>query len=690
MKAYSGSTSEGFAPASMPGTTPANAAVAPAPEDPSATFNDFLQQQAGNNPAAPTPWTDPATEAEPMTSSAWIDADLANGLEPQTLTPTPAASFFGTSAASLNWAKLSGTPTPTWSAPATGATATPLTTGMVKINTTAGDNMPSSEDGITQLPTLTKPATPIFSTPSQDDEKNADSGSSASSFSRNGLADSTSNPAVLFFMTARSATSPTPPPPITSSSADAKTPANSFSRKDPADSSSNPAPLFFMTAPAATSPIPPPPITKSNTGNATTSAAPSAEATSTTGDTLPTRGALPLRPASGGSTVSPFSGFSSPLFNATKQSVAAAPDPDAAADPKAPTPATISTTSDPSVVLPDSPLAMLLAQATGIAADAHPQPATGTARPAPSASSSVSSLVSSGAAAALLTPVVQGSRKTGNAAPATEKKYPVSASGRSFLQAAGEASPTTDATSLLLASASAASFQASSGQSVTASKSAPDKSGTGLVSSASPAAGTTNDKKSVDMNASLEMPGLIANSGINPLVAKTSADVHILLGTNNDFHEAIDQVLHVAELSNLSATSNPLRVAIEIQTPPGAIVSVYVSRQADSSYRAQLSTNDAQALSWVQDQIGSLKSSTSTGTDIRWAPAQLETGTTAANTASSSNGGNLDWNRDGNQGGDQSPDERPARSRPTFAPDEDEAEFGIPFLEAMGAIGSVA
>ena len=130
------------------------------------------------------------------------------------------------------------------------------------------------------------------------------------------------------------------------------------------------------------------------------------------------------------------------------------------------------------------------------------------------------------------------------------------------------------------------------------------------------------------MNATLEMPNL-AHEPVapNPLGAKAPADVHILLGTNHDFSEAVDHVMHVAELSNLSLTSNPLRVAIEIQTPPGAIVNVYVSRQADSSYRAQLSTNDVQALGWVQDQIGSLKGSTNTGTDIRWAPAQLETGT---------------------------------------------------------------
>jgi hypothetical protein len=335
---------------------------------------------------------------------------------------------------------------------------------------------------------------------------------------------------------------------------------------------------------------------------------------------------------------------------------------------------------------------MLLAQAASFASSVAQQPNIGTTRPAAPVASSVPSARTSSVAAAAsvsLVPIFQGLGTTVTAPAPLEKKSAGSNSERSFIQSPSIASPLTDATSLLLASASAVSSQPAFSQLVTTHESAPDKRGISVLSGASAAAGTTNDKKSIDMNATLEMPSMIANSGTNPLVAKTSADVHILLGTNNDFHEAIDHVLHVAELSNLSATSNPLRVAIEIQTPPGAIVSVYVSRQADSSYRAQLSTDDVQALSWVQDQIGSLKSATNTGTDIRWAPAQLETGTTTADTASSSNGGNLDWNRGGNQDSNQSPDERPARHRPTFAHD-DEDDLGMPFLQTLGAMGSAA
>jgi hypothetical protein len=92
----------------------------------------------------------------------------------------------------------------------------------------------------------------------------------------------------------------------------------------------------------------------------------------------------------------------------------------------------------------------------------------------------------------------------------------------------------------------------------------------------------------------------------------------------------------------------------------------------------------------VQDQIGSLKSSTSTGTDIRWAPAQLENGPAATANTSSSNGGNLDWNRGGNQNDYPPQDERNSRQRSSSLTDEDDTELGLPFFETLGAIGSAA
>jgi hypothetical protein len=261
---------------------------------------------------------------------------------------------------------------------------------------------------------------------------------------------------------------------------------------------------------------------------------------------------------------------------------------------------------------------------------------------------------------------------------------------RSFTPQATPGTATTDATSTQLASAFAAASQGAGAQTVTFGNSPSAKSTLTLFPGGVGAAGTVNGKKEDDMNATLAMPDLATTTGASPSPAQTSADVHVLLGTNTDFHEAVEHIMHIAELSNLSTTSNPLRVAIEIQTPPGAIVNVYVSRQADSSYRAQLSTNDPQALGWVQDQIGALKGATTTGTDIRWAPAQLDSGTTSIANSSSSNGGNLDWNRGGNQSGNQPSDERPSRNRSSSATDEDEADLDIPFLETLGAMGGAA
>jgi hypothetical protein len=148
-------------------------------------------------------------------------------------------------------------------------------------------------------------------------------------------------------------------------------------------------------------------------------------------------------------------------------------------------------------------------------------------------------------------------------------------------------------------------------------------------------------------------------------------------------------VVHVADLSNLSRVTPPLRVAIEIQTPPGAIVNVYVSRHADS-YRAQLSTDDPVALGWVQSQISSLKQSSDSGVAVKWLPAQLETSSAAASTSTGSDR-NLDWNRGQNQQGYQQ-DERqqPARQTRDAYADDDSSEASVPFLETLGVFGRAA
>jgi hypothetical protein len=232
--------------------------------------------------------------------------------------------------------------------------------------------------------------------------------------------------------------------------------------------------------------------------------------------------------------------------------------------------------------------------------------------------------------------------------------------------------------------------QDSGNKSVTSPEFSSIKSLGGASTGALASAGMANGKKEADMNATLEMPNLVASTGVNPLVTRTPADVHILLGTNKDFQEALEQVVHVADLSNLSRVTPPLRVAIEIQTPPGAIVNVFVSRQADS-YRAQLSTNDPVALAWVQSQIPSLKQSTDSGVSVRWLPAQMETSSASASTSTGSDR-NLDWNRGGqNQQDDQQADERQQsarQKRDAYADDSSEAD--VPFLETLGVFGRTA
>ena len=146
--------------------------------------------------------------------------------------------------------------------------------------------------------------------------------------------------------------------------------------------------------------------------------------------------------------------------------------------------------------------------------------------------------------------------------------------------------------------------------------------------------------------------------------------MNILLSSNNDFDDALKQVMHVAQLTQTGESRVPMRVAIEIQTPPGAIVNVYVSRQNDQ-WRAQLSTNDPQALTWVQDKMSSLRSS-NFGMEVRWLPPQMESST-------GGNGSDLAWNRGGQgQSNYQQPDERPQSKRQKATAIE-------PELEAIGA-----
>ena len=158
------------------------------------------------------------------------------------------------------------------------------------------------------------------------------------------------------------------------------------------------------------------------------------------------------------------------------------------------------------------------------------------------------------------------------------------------------------------------------------------------------------------MNTDLNLPEMIASAN-TATASSTSPEVNILLSSNNDFEDALKQVVHIAQLNEATGTITPTRVAIELQTPPGAIVNVYVSKHEDS-YRAQLSTTDPAALSWVQDKIATLRQSNDLGVEVKWLPAQVESNSSLSATTTSSDGSNLNWNRDGQQQNNPSSDDQ--------------------------------
>ena len=192
------------------------------------------------------------------------------------------------------------------------------------------------------------------------------------------------------------------------------------------------------------------------------------------------------------------------------------------------------------------------------------------------------------------------------------------------------------------------------------------------------------------MNATLDLPdidlGLTSNSAA---AASPDLDIHVVLGTNHDFQEALQQVMHVAEHSGLSPLTPPLRIAIEIQTPPGAVVNVYISRQHDQ-YRAQLSASDPQALSWVQDQIGVLRETTDTDVAVRWLPAQLEPASTSALDQKCS----FTWGDQSQQGRNQNSqladDRQQSRQRKPGWSGRVAAAVGDDFSSTLGALGRAA
>ena len=720
MKAYSGTTSEGFLPAALPAAGTVAAAVAPAPEDPSATFADALDQQT---PKGFTGWPPAAASEEPVPVSAPVAPDVP--ASPATAVLSPAVTFSVT--APLAWVapvaaaavSADASSFPTASGTATSSANVPFLAG-------ATGGVPAFAPDEEPAPHLAWPGNPVPTAPASsatisDDANTSEAGSTQTA--RLG-----SIP--LFNALARPA-SPAPPS-ISTTSAPAparEEDALSLPSTLPAASTGDATPAR-TTAPAA-APRRAPTAYVSSASFAVRAASAFAQTSSSTAATVtarptvsasssfPTKPATPETATDSGAGATPslplnFAavGWADPSFTparGTPVPVSATPPnpPLAGADftgasivaslfGRAPT-APVSVTNAPSAASPaavvpapmtGSPLATIMAHAAILAAsakggatDSAPSPAAAT--PALAASTTLASAASATPVNAFTAPSI----KPTAGSPAVEKKSAASLSERSFLQESNPVAPPADMVASLLQAAVTGAANVSGNQTVTTSSSAPSSLSDRLATAPISTAGMANGKKVDDMNATPEMTSLVVSSGTHPLVTSTPADVHIALASNHDFSDALHQVMHVAELGNMSRTTPPLRVAIEIQTPPGAIVNVYVSRQADSSYRAQLSTSDPRALSWVQDQIGSLKDTTGSGSAIRWSPAQLETATSSLGTSSGSTGGDRQdaWDRGGQGQSGYQQDERPARRRPAYEAEEPEAAF-----ETFSAVGGVA
>jgi hypothetical protein len=226
------------------------------------------------------------------------------------------------------------------------------------------------------------------------------------------------------------------------------------------------------------------------------------------------------------------------------------------------------------------------------------------------------------------------SKSPGNT-PAKEKKSAAIFAEGSFIQLPGATPSTASAIGMGLVDPVSAGAYSPAGQQPTPVEYSWNFSPRGSIGDALSLAGMANGEKESMTNGLFNLGEIFAGQGItvpagaNAMPADSFGGTNIATNGNHEFAAALKQVMDVARMTAETPGRLPLRVAIEIQTPPGAIVNVFVSRQNDQ-WRAQLSTNDPQALAWVQDQVAALRQSSDAGTDVRWLPPQME-GNTAFN-----------------------------------------------------------
>jgi hypothetical protein len=313
-------------------------------------------------------------------------------------------------------------------------------------------------------------------------------------------------------------------------------------------------------------------------------------------------------------------------------------------------------------------LSTVIAQAAILASNTQTTPAAQVTTPATQATTynaAIPSLVSNGTAKTGKDIPLSTSGTAVGTATTKEKKSTTSTTEGSFIQSGTTSTESDENSSSLGITALTSNANASGNKQVTAISGTKNSSSNTSPSNAAGTAGTANVESEKDMSATTNAAQIAALSGIGgnaTTTSQTPADVNIVLSSNNDFDDALKHVMQIASINQTSESQIPLRVAIEIQTPPGAIVNVYVSKQ-DDGYRAQLSTNDPAALSWVQEKMSSLRESdTGLGVSVKWLPPQMEGSTTTVSTGQS----NLGWDRNGQnqaQYQQQQQEERPQHQR---------------------------
>ncbi len=116
-----------------------------------------------------------------------------------------------------------------------------------------------------------------------------------------------------------------------------------------------------------------------------------------------------------------------------------------------------------------------------------------------------------------------------------------------------------------------------------------------------------------------ELSGGTWDSNVSPLKLATqnAPGESLQLSSTHRLQDVVDSVFEERPLPT------PRRIEIELKTPEGAKISLYIAR-VQGELRAQFSANSAQSLAWLQQEIHQLRG-TDMGQAVRWLPPQVET-----------------------------------------------------------------